>query len=96
MSGPIAPVIPGPARRRGPIGERAGFLGTRRTLPLSMPAAVRDRDARYGMAAMDDRGRIADRIIVMALGWTPTPRWRPNRAMLASSSSGPWWGAGCN
>ena len=72
MTGPIAPVIPAPARRGSPTGEpAAGFLRTRRTLPLPTLAAVRDRHTRYGMTAMDDRGRIADRIIVAALGWTP-------------------------
>lgn len=70
--GPIAPVVLASARRRGPAGgPGAGFLRMRRTLPLPTLAPIRDRVTRYGMAAMDDRGRIADRVIVDALGWTP-------------------------
>ena len=50
---------------------------------LCVPAAERypcqacfpDVPARpYGLAVVDDRGRVADRVIVRALGWTDTTR----------------------
>lgn len=41
-------------------------------LPLVAMPALRPIDAAvYGMAAMDDRGRITDRPVLSALGWIP-------------------------
>lgn len=41
-------------------------------LPIAAMPALRPPDAAvYGMAAMDDRGRITDRSVLRALGWIP-------------------------
>ncbi|MCI2422690.1 AbrB/MazE/SpoVT family DNA-binding domain-containing protein [Saccharopolyspora sp. K220] len=41
-----------------------------------MPAIPepRSRDAVYGLAAVDSRGRVADHAVLRALGWTPGTR----------------------
>jgi hypothetical protein len=45
----------------------------RRGLPLaSVPSTRPAGSAVYGMAAMDCRGRIADRAVLQALGWVPS------------------------
>lgn len=69
MSAPaITPLlVPGtvrPTRHRPPPPRRA--------LPLAALPALRPSDAAaYGMAAMDDRGRLSDRSVLDALGWVP-------------------------
>ncbi len=41
-------------------------------LPIAAMPALRSPDAPvYGMAAMDDRGRITDRLVLRSLGWIP-------------------------
>ncbi|HEV2780215.1 MAG TPA: AbrB/MazE/SpoVT family DNA-binding domain-containing protein [Actinophytocola sp.] len=39
--------------------------------PLPLPSLISDRTSNlvYGLAALDDRGRVADRIVMRALGW---------------------------
>jgi hypothetical protein len=69
---PIAPVIPAsgglPTRGRSPSGER-------RVLPVSrLAVGVREGVAVYGIAAVDHRGRIADRAVLAALGWSAGTR----------------------
>ena len=60
---PIAPVIPS-ARRPG---HRKGRLRTSGPLPLASPP---DRtDVIYGFGRIDASGRVADRVIISALGW---------------------------
>jgi hypothetical protein len=57
-------VVPGSPQRR-PAAPRA-------VLPLTaVPAARPINAAVYGMAAIDDRGRIADQLVVRALRWDP-------------------------
>ena len=68
ISPPITPLlVPGavrPMRHRSPPPQRA--------LPLAALPALRPADAVvYGMAAMDDRGRLGDRSVLGALGWLP-------------------------
>lgn len=72
----LAPVVPpalpaGPAQSRT-LPHRAG--GARRTLPLPPLASVAGRVGVYGMAAVDTKGRIADRQVMVALGWQPGTR----------------------
>jgi hypothetical protein len=45
-----------------------------RRLPLPELARSRDRSTVYGLATLDDRGRIADRVLVGSLGWVPGTR----------------------
>lgn len=66
----------------------------RRALPLAAMPPVRPPDAAvYGMAAMDDRGRITDRPVLRALGWTPGTRThvhvRHDIAIVTARSDGP-------
>jgi hypothetical protein len=39
--------------------------------PLPLPALISGRASSlvYGLAALDDRGRVADRVVMRALGW---------------------------
>ncbi|MGC5054838.1 hypothetical protein ACLQ2S_25680 [Micromonospora sp. DT48] len=69
---PVVPrVIPGYA------GTGPGLLGRARR-PLPLPALssefTRTADAAYALSAVDKSGRIADRSIVRALGWSPETR----------------------
>jgi hypothetical protein len=66
---PLAPVIPssgGPAARQRPRGA-AG-----RPLPLARPEPVPSapEDTVYGIGRVDASGRIADRSVTSALGWS--------------------------
>ena len=70
MTGPIiAPVaLPSTsARPTGPVHQR-------RVLPLAVVPTRRSHTFVYGMAAIDIRGRIADRHILRTLGWAPGTR----------------------
>lgn len=68
----IRPVVP-PVLPHG--GSTATGVGgavslSRKTLPLLVLIAQRASSAVYGLAALDDRGRIADRVVLRALGWS--------------------------
>jgi hypothetical protein len=43
-------------------------------LPLPRLVPSRSRSTVYGVAAVDVRGRIADRVVLQALGWSPGTR----------------------
>ena len=47
----------------------------------------------YGLAVVDDRGRVADRVVVRALGWTDTTRldlrFDAGRLLVTAVSDGP-------
>jgi hypothetical protein len=49
---------------------------------------VRDRSTVYGLAAIDDRGRIAESTVIRALGWLPGTRLdvRENGGLLLVSA----------
>jgi hypothetical protein len=66
---PLAPVIPSP--RAPPSWQRAGQAAARR-LPLASPAPVPSppEDAVYGIARVDASGRVCERAVITALGWT--------------------------
>jgi hypothetical protein len=64
ISSVVPPVLPR-------SGERvvAGLAPVRGSLPL--PVLISGRSSRlvYGLAAVDGRGRVADRVVMRALGW---------------------------
>lgn len=65
----ISPVIPSSS---GVSLRNTSSPGERRVLPLPRlaPGAAASA-AVYGMAAVDCRGRVADRAVITSLGWTP-------------------------
>ena len=64
----ISPVVPAVLPRSG--GQvAAGFAVVRGPLPLPSLISVRTSRLVYGLAAVDDRGRVADRVVLRALGW---------------------------
>ncbi len=69
----IGPVVP-PVLSRSCGGTATGVGGavllSRKALPLPSLIAQRTMSAVYGLAALDDRGRIADRVVLRALGWS--------------------------
>jgi hypothetical protein len=66
ISAVVPPVLP---RQRIAEGDSASPSLGRQSLPL--PSLIPGRASRliYGLAAVDDRGRVADRIVMRALGW---------------------------
>ena len=78
----ISPVVLPPAGSpgRGPAsGGAAGTVLRRAALPLpGLSPASAQMDPRpgkvYGLSAVDDRGRLADRVVWRALGWAPGTR----------------------
>jgi len=69
----IAPLIPPAARTSG---REHGRTGAARRLPVAaVPEvpAVPD-DVRYGFGRMDEWGRVADRAVILVLGWQPGDR----------------------
>ncbi|UQS24830.1 AbrB/MazE/SpoVT family DNA-binding domain-containing protein [Amycolatopsis thermalba] len=67
---PVIPATPSPRDGHAAVGIRTA----RRTLPLPAMAAPRTSDVVYGMAAVDCRGRVADRTVLTALSWAPGDR----------------------
>ncbi|MFY9809593.1 MAG: hypothetical protein WAK86_20360, partial [Pseudonocardiaceae bacterium] len=69
-------VIPATSLRRDghASGPQPGSPVTRRILPLPTVPIPRTSMVVYGLAAVDCRGRVADRAVVLALGWTPGTR----------------------
>lgn len=69
----IKPVIPATSSARGGYAA-VDIRTTRRTLPLPAMPRPRTSSVVYGMAAVDCRGRVADRAALTALAWTPGTR----------------------
>jgi hypothetical protein len=65
----LAPVIPPPSASMR--GQRSSPAKPRRPIPLASLAPHPDTTAVYGLAAVDSTGRVVDRAITQALGWTP-------------------------
>ena len=63
----IASVIPPPAVS---AARRQARSASGRTLPLARPVRSAPRDVGYGLARIDASGRICERAIITALGWT--------------------------
>jgi hypothetical protein len=68
----LAPVIPPPSAALR--GRRSSPAAPRQPLPLAPLAPRPDTTAVYGLAAVDSTGRVVDRAITQALGWTPGTR----------------------
>lgn len=64
----VPPVLP--QRDHPATGACAGTLRSRHPLPLATLRARRTSSPVYGLAALDCHGRVADRIIQQALGWS--------------------------
>jgi hypothetical protein len=69
-AGVIAPVVPPllPARDRAAAPSVATLV--REPLPLPTLSPRRTSTVFYGLSAVDDRGRVADRVVMRALGWS--------------------------
>jgi len=69
-AGVIAPVVP-PLL---PVSSRASSPGVAELVrgPLPLPSLISRRTSSvvYGVSALDDRGRVADRVVMRALGWS--------------------------
>lgn len=68
----ISPVVP-PLLPRGSdqiVGASGVMSVARRSLPLPSLIPRRTMAVVYGLSALDDRGRLADRTIMRALGWS--------------------------
>jgi hypothetical protein len=67
----ISPVVPAllPRSDRVVAGGTAAMSLARGPLPLPSLIAGRTSNVVYGLAALDDRGRVADRFVMRALGW---------------------------
>ncbi|MGH3624815.1 MAG: AbrB/MazE/SpoVT family DNA-binding domain-containing protein [Sciscionella sp.] len=77
-TGAIPPVVPSAAGTgSAEAGVSAGGGPRRAALPLSAFAVQpRTRSTVYGLAAVDNRGRIAERAVLRAMGWSAGMRLR--------------------
>jgi hypothetical protein len=78
VSPPVGALAPPVLPQPGHCAQRA-WTGTVRSphpLPLAALGARRTSSAVYGLAALDCHGRVADRIIMQTLGWSPGLRLR--------------------
>jgi hypothetical protein len=89
MTDRTLPAVVPPVVRIGqpeaPRWNRRGALSVRPSLPLLKLSAKRVGTAVYGFCTLDARGRIADRSIMVALGWEPDERLdiRVSRGLIA-------------
>jgi hypothetical protein len=62
----VPPVLPASGQAAG------GSVATLVRGPLPLPSLVPGRTSTvvYGLAAVDDRGRVADRVVLRSLGWS--------------------------
>lgn len=65
----ISPVVPAVLPRSGGRAA-AGVSLVRAPLPLPSLISRRASSVVYGLAALDDRGRVADRVVMRTLGWS--------------------------
>ncbi len=70
VTGAIAPILPGLPRAVLRADPLPGPMRSRRPLPLAAVPVPRACPIGYGMSAVDDRGRVSDRILTEVLGWT--------------------------
>jgi hypothetical protein len=66
----LAPVIPPAVDRRTASRHRGGPLAQQRPMPLPPTPITRDDSVAYALATLDCHGRVADRKIMVALGWS--------------------------
>ena len=74
MNGLVYPVVPAVVLPPPSEGRARTSRPSGRPLPLPTLTARRMRSTVYGVARVDDRGRVADRTIIRALGWTADTR----------------------
>lgn len=69
---PIGALVPLVLPQRGRLAQGActGTVRSAHPLPLAALRARRASSAVYGLAALDCHGRVADRLIMGALGWS--------------------------
>lgn len=69
---PVGALVPPVLPQRGHpgLGACIGTVPSRHPLPLAALRARRTSSAVYGLAALDCHGRVADRLITQALGWS--------------------------
>ncbi len=79
----ILPALPRVSDRAS--GAPGGAALARLPLPLPLLITRRASPTVYGLAAIDDRGRLADRAVMRALGWSAGLRLdiRETRGLLA-------------
>jgi hypothetical protein len=67
----VAPVVPPLLPHGGTTVGSPGVAALARA-PLPLPTLISPRTSTvvYGLSALDDRGRVADRVIMRALGWS--------------------------
>jgi hypothetical protein len=71
MASPVVtPLIPPRMRSGGRSGSRPGAINQRR-VPLSRVPSSRDQSSVYGLAVVNNRGRVAAQSVLHALGWQP-------------------------
>jgi hypothetical protein len=92
MSGLVYPLVPPVVLPTRAEGRARTSRSTGRPLPLPALVARRTRTTIYGLARVDDRGRVSDRAIIRALGWTGrtqlTIRVEAGRVAVAEVSDG--------
>ncbi|GIF01974.1 hypothetical protein [Paractinoplanes rishiriensis] len=68
----LAPIIPAApmSGRRTASPLRGGSLAQQRPMPLPPTPVTRDDSITYALATLDCHGRVADRKVMAALGWT--------------------------
>jgi hypothetical protein len=70
----ISPVVPHAVPPGRPGGHPAAPASSRPALPVVRLASPRARSTVYGLAAIDDRGRVAEAMVIRALGWAAGTR----------------------
>lgn len=73
VSAVISPVVPAllPCSGDRTVGDLGVGSLVRGPLPLPSLITARTSAIVYGLSAIDDRGRVADRVVMRALGWSP-------------------------
>ena len=83
----ISPVVPSLLPRGNDRVVGAGVASVPRR-PLPLPSLIaRTTAIVYGLSALDDRGRLADRSIMRALGWSAGCVWISTKPEDYSSSA---------
>lgn len=66
---PVVPPLLSGTGGQGVAGDPGAVSLVRGPLPLPLLISRRTSSVVYGLAAVDDRGRVADRVVMRALGW---------------------------
>lgn len=93
-AGVIAPVVPPLLPYGGTTAGSPGVVSLVRA-PLPLPSLIFRRTSTvvYGLSALDDRGRVADRVVMRALGWSAGLRLDIHETVgVSHRPHGPRWG----